>query len=478
MQRSLYCPSQTIKNALLLQESRVNREHYFMTEKDETLKIIDSDKHQLSRRDISISAIKVMEGLNNAGFKSYLVGGSIRDAMLGTQPKDFDVATDATPEEVKRVFRNARIIGRRFRIVHVRFGREIIEVTTFRGKSDDSAQQVESNTGQLIRDNVYGTMHSDALRRDFTVNALYYSLDDECIYDYTTGLEDIDQRQLRMIGDPLTRYKEDPVRLLRAIRFAAKLGFSLESKTAAPIYDNANLLNHVAPARLFDEVLKLFLNGSATATYTLLKDYQLLPALFPGSAVAMDKSPYFEGLIDAVMINTDKRIRSNKRVTPAFIYGTLLWPAFIYQQHKLVKEGVSTMEAVHLAADKVIRQQLAIIAIPKRFLIPMRQIWELQWRLPQRKGKRAERTLEHEKFRAGYDFLLMRETAGEQLHGLGHWWTRFQDMGESGRAQMINDLQQAQASGQPSSQNQGQTAEKSRRRPRRRKAATTTPKED
>ncbi len=417
-----------------------------MAKKVGTLQVIPPKKHNFSHHDISHNAIKVIEGLNRAGFKSYLVGGSIRDGLMGCNPKDFDVSTDATPEQVRKVFRHSRIIGRRFRIVHVKFGREIIEVTTFRGESTDSEQQVESSTGQLLRDNVYGDMRSDALRRDFTVNALYYSPEDESIYDYTMGIKDIEKRQLRIIGDPLTRYKEDPVRLLRAIRFASKLGFSIEEKTAAPIRDNAHLLTHVPPARLFDEVLKLFLNGSATATYSLLKDYQLLDSLFPSTMAVMDKSPYFEALIDAVMINTDKRIRNNKRVTPAFIYGALLWPAFIYEQHKLVENKVPIIPAVHEAAEKVIRQQQAFIAIPKRFTIPMRQIWELQWRLALRTGKRAEKLLSHEKFRAGYDFLLMREVAGERLNGLGNWWTRFQDAPEEQRESMVQELQPKQRS--------------------------------
>ncbi len=408
--------------------------------------IIPQSQHNFTKENISHSAIKVIEGLNQAGFQSYLVGGSIRDALLGLQPKDFDVSTNATPEQVKRVFRNARIIGRRFRIVHVRFGREIIEVTTFRGEARGESggtqqQQVESNTGQLIRDNVYGDMRSDALRRDFTINALYYSPEDKSIYDYAKGIDDINKRELRIIGDPLTRYKEDPVRLLRAVRFAAKLGFRLEEKTAEPIYDNAHLLSHVPPARLFDEVLKLFLNGSATATYSLLKDYGLLDALFPATMAIFEKSPYFEELIKAVMINTDKRIRANKRVTPAFIYGALLWPAFIYQQHKLVSNGIPMIPAVIQAADAVVTQQLATVAIPKRFSIPMKQIWELQWRLAVRTGKRAEKTLSHEKFRAGYDFLLMREASGEQLNGLGNWWTRYQEAPEEVRHEMVDELQ-------------------------------------
>lgn len=402
--------------------------------------VIPAKQHQLSIDNISPNALKVVEGLAKAGFDSYLVGGCVRDALLGMTPKDFDVSTDATPEQVKRVFRNARIIGRRFRIVHVRMGREIIEVTTFRGQASDSNQQVESDTGQLIVDNVYGDMESDAMRRDFTINALYYDVADGSIYDYTQGVSDIDNRLVRMIGDPITRYREDPVRLLRAVRFMAKLGFSAAPETAAPIRDNTQLLHHVAPARLFDEVLKLFMNGSATATFSLLREYGLLDALFPGTMAVINKSPYFSALIEAVMLNTDKRIRNEKRVTPAFIYGALLWPAFIYQQHKLSTQKIPTIPAVHQAADAVIAQQLPIIAIPKRFQVPMRQIWELQWRLTQRRGRKAERTLEHEKFRAGYDFLLMREAAGEKLHGLGQWWTRYQELDETGRQAMVEAL--------------------------------------
>jgi poly(A) polymerase len=430
-----------------------------MAKNAEKLHIIPPSKHTFDYHSMSQGALRVIDGLVQAGFQAYLVGGSIRDGLLNCQPKDFDISTDATPEEVKKVFRNARIIGRRFRIVHVRFGREIIEVTTFRGQSSDSSHQVESNTGQLLRDNVYGDMHSDAIRRDFTVNALYYSPENGSVYDYTNGVDDIKKRQLRIIGDPLTRYKEDPVRLLRAIRFSAKLGFSIEEKTAEPIFDNGHLLTHVPPARLFDEILKLFLNGSATAGYSLLKDYQLLDALFPATMAVIDKSPYFEGLISAVMLNTDKRLRNEKRVTPAFIYGALLWPAFMYEQHRLVTEGVPIIAAVHQAADAVIAQQLAIVAIPKRFTIPMRQIWELQWRLALRTGKKAEKLLEHEKFRAGYDFLLMREAAGEKLNGLGNWWTRFQDESEDIRHAMVDELQPPPNSSQ--------------RKPRRRKKKAT-----
>ncbi|MEO0442175.1 MAG: polynucleotide adenylyltransferase PcnB [Pseudomonadota bacterium] len=403
--------------------------------------IIPRDQHTISRKNISSSALKVMNRLNQAGFEGYLVGGGIRDLLLGGSPKDFDVATDATPEQVKSLFRNSRIIGRRFRIVHVRFGREIIEVTTFRGQGGHSSQQVESDTGQLLRDNAYGDMRSDALRRDFTINALYYSSKDFCAYDYTNGIEDINLRQLRMIGDPITRYTEDPVRLLRAVRFAAKLGFTIEHNTAAPISTHGQLLEHVPPARLFEEILKLFLGGYATATYQLLTDYGLLQPLFPGSHRVLDQEPSYQRLIEEVMLSTDKRIRSDKRVTPAFIYAALLWPAMHSRYQHLSQEGMTKLDAFNDACQEAISQQLQRIMIPKRFLIPMRQIWELQWRLPNRKGKRPYRLLEHPKFRAGYDFLLLRESAGESLQGLGQWWTQFQHADGDEQGQMLAQLE-------------------------------------
>ncbi len=404
------------------------------------LQTLGQEQHGISRDNINISAFKVMNRLNQSGFTSYLVGGGVRDLLLGNQPKDFDVATDATPEQVKSLFRNSRIIGRRFKIVHVRFGREIIEVTTFRGQNSDSNHHVVSETGQLLRDNVYGDMESDAWRRDFTANALYYSIKDNNIYDYTSGINDIRNRQLRMIGDPTIRYTEDPVRILRAIRFAAKLGFSIEANTEAPIREQANLLTHVPPARLFDEILKLFLSGYAIATYNLIKQYNVLQALFPDTAAALDKGPHYNALIEEVMLNTDKRIRSDKRVTPAFIYAALMWPAMHYRLLQLKAKGLSEFDAFNDASQSTISRQLQRVMIPKRFLIPMRQIWELQWRLPNRSGKRALRLLEHPKFRAGFDFLLARESSGEQLNGLGAWWDRFQSAGDEVKEEMIQEL--------------------------------------
>ncbi|MDR7088203.1 polynucleotide adenylyltransferase PcnB [Cellvibrio fibrivorans] len=401
--------------------------------------LIPRDQHSISRKNISPAAIKIIKQLEEAGFAAYLVGGGVRDLLLGNHPKDFDVATNAKPEEVKRIFRSARIVGRRFQIVHVRMGREVIEVTTFRGHHEESSS-VRSEDGMLLRDNVYGTLETDAMRRDFTVNALYYTLKDFSVIDYCNGMEDLKQRTLRIIGDPATRYKEDPVRILRALRFAAKLGFNLEPKTAKPIRELSGLLLNVSDARLFEEVLKLFLGGSATATFNLMREYDLLAHLFPGTDIALKAGDEIgANLIEQCMINTDKRIRSDKTVTPAFIYAALLWPA-LQQQFTLLSSQMTPTQAWAQAAQNVINQQLTRTAVPKRFLIPMREIWDLQQRLPSRLGMRALRTLDHPRFRAAYDFLLMREAAGEALDGLGVWWTNYQTANDEEREQMVKDI--------------------------------------
>lgn len=425
--------------------------------------LIPRDQHNISRKNISPAAIKIIKQLEDAGFAAYLVGGGVRDLLLGSHPKDFDVATNAKPEEVKRLFRSARIVGRRFQIVHVRMGREIIEVTTFRGHHEESASHARSEDGMLLRDNVYGTLETDAMRRDFTVNALYYTLKDFSVIDYCNGMEDLKHRTLRIIGDPATRYKEDPVRILRALRFAAKLGFSLEPKTAKPIRELSGLLLNVSDARLFEEVLKLFLGGSATATFSLMREYDLLAHLFPGTDKALKAGDELgANLIEECMINTDKRIRADKTVTPAFIYAALLWPG-LQQQFKLLSGQMTPTQAWAQAAQNVINQQLTRTAVPKRFLIPMREIWDLQQRLPSRLGMRALRTLDHPRFRAAYDFLLMREAAGEALDGLGVWWTNYQTANDEEREQMVKDI---------GKQAGGKSASKPRRRRGPRKPKT------
>ncbi len=422
--------------------------------------IIPRDQHNISRRDISSAALKIMQRLEQEGHQAYLVGGSVRDLLLGGHPKDFDVATDARPEQIRRLFRGARIIGRRFQIVHVRMGREIIEVTTFRGHHD----QARSEDGMLLRDNVYGTVESDAARRDFTVNALYYTLSGFAIHDYTGGLKDLKARRLRIIGDPETRYKEDPVRMLRAARFAAKLGFNLEDRTAEPIPRLAPLLRNIPAARQFEEVLKLFHAGSALATFELLRDYGLLEHLFPGTHRCLEAGDASAAMIEQTLINTDKRIRSGKTTNPAFLFAALLWPPF--QRELAALEGkMPPGQAWHEAASRAIGEQLDFTAIPKRFSLPMREIWDLQRRLPNRGGQRAAQLVQHPRFRAAYDFVLMREAGGEDLDGLGNWWTRYQAVDETERQRMADE-----AKGQRTGAGRG----KPRRRRRKSGAAPQT----
>ena len=411
--------------------------------------IIKPSNHSLDKRLVSYAALQTVDTLQKANFDAYIVGGGVRDLLLGDAPKDFDVATSATPEQITSLFRRSRIIGRRFKIVHVRYGREVIEVTTFRGnhKQGTLGDSKQCDSGVLLRDNVYGDMESDALRRDFTVNALYYDPSTEYIHDYTHGYRDIQSRRLEIIGDPDERYKEDPVRMLRAVRFSVKLGFTLSDESEAPILAHADYLKHIPPARLFEEVLKLFLSGYSAAILNKLKDYELLAHLLPTANDCLEcGSEQYKKLIYAATANTDKRIRTQKRVTPAFIYAAMLWPALNEEISRLVLEQkFKPFDAMQNAAQGVISQQLAHTAIPKRFLIPMREIWNLQLRLPRRTGQRASQMLTHPRFRAAYDFLLLREESGEHMNGLGMWWTKYQSADESERQKMVDALPQGKS---------------------------------
>ncbi|MFK7161715.1 polynucleotide adenylyltransferase PcnB [Marinospirillum sp. MEB164] len=404
--------------------------------------ILPRAQHPLSRSEIHDGALKVLYRLHNQGFEAYLVGGCIRDRLLGIRPKDFDVATNATPEQVNQIFRNSRLIGRRFRIVHVRFGREIIEVTTFRGtqQQPSQAQHQQTEEGMLLRDNVWGSIEEDAARRDFTINALYYNIADFSIHDFTGGLQDLEQRQLRLIGDPETRYREDPVRMLRAVRFAAKLDFQLEAQTAAALRPCASLLLQVAPARLFDEVLKLFLSGKAVKTFHLLQEQHLFQFLFPATAEAFREDPTSLKLVEQALANTDLRIEQEKPVTPAFLYAALLWPGVKMRFDKKLSEGCPPFPALQQASQRLLEMQSQHITLPKRFAFPMREIWDLQLKLPQPHGKKAWQLLQHPRFRAAYDFLLLREAAGEATQGFGQWWTAFQETDASGQQQLLSQL--------------------------------------
>ncbi|MCG8667816.1 MAG: polynucleotide adenylyltransferase PcnB [Pseudomonadales bacterium] len=426
-------------------------------------RIISSSDHDFRPADLSPSAITVIETLTDAGHEAYLVGGCIRDSLLGKTPKDFDVATSAHPEEIKALFRNCRLIGKRFRLAHVRFGREIIEVATFRGchskaGSNDKHQSSQSEAGLLLRDNVFGTLEEDALRRDFTANALYYRHSDGAILDYVNGYEDATTKTLRLIGNPEQRYKEDPVRMLRAIRFAAKLEFSMTKETEAPIIEHAELLGHIPPARLFEEIQKLFLSGAAESVWQLLLKYDIAPWLFPNSTPDRNPDEAHQAMINQVMINTDIRIAQEKPVTPAFLFAVMLWGPLAQRWEQLKSEGVPPVPAMQQAIQNTIGDQIKFTSIPKRFVIPLREIWELQIKLPQRAGKRANRTLEHPRFRAAYDLLLLRESAGESTPGLGEWWTQYQEADAETRREMVEQQ------GKPPRGGKGRGR---RRRPRR-----------
>src|SRR5688500_16656067 len=392
-------------------------------------RIVPREAHCISRRDISPNALRVLYKLREGGFQAYLVGGAVRDLLIGGHPKDFDVATDATPEQVKSLFRNCRLIGRRFRLAHVVFGREIIEVATFRANVDDGSGGRETHEeGRLLRDNVYGNIEDDALRRDFTANALYYAIEDFSVRDWVGGYEDVEARVLRLIGDPEARYREDPVRMLRAVRLAAKLDFTIEPLSAAPIPELASLLAGAAPARLFDECLKMFLTGHAEKSFLALEAHGLLPGLLPETAraLATNRSGALRAMVLQALRNTDERIAQDKPVTPAFLFAALLWPAYCREMAVLQKQGVDAAVAQQRAADRVTLHQAERIALPRRFSLPMQEIWLLQPRFAQRLRKRVFRLLAHPRFRAAFDFLELRLAATPEVADDVAFWREAQ----------------------------------------------------
>ena len=392
--------------------------------------VIPRSEHTISRANISPNALKVLYRLKDSGYQAHLVGGGVRDLMLGREPKDFDIATDAHPEDVRRLFRNCRLIGRRFRLAHVVYGREVIEVATFRALHEegaDSSVQHIDDEGRIVRDNVYGDIEADAIRRDFTVNALYYNIADFSIIDYTAGMSDIEAGLLRLIGDPDTRYREDPVRMLRVVRFATKLGFRLEKATEEPIRRLASLLGDIPPARLFDEMLKLFMSGSALANFEMLRQYNLFGQLFPMTEQSLThEDNYFQALVTRGMNNTDARIEEGKPVTPAFLFAVFLWQPVQERAAQLEAEGQHPVQALLHAGSQIISEQAAVMATPRRFSLPMREIWMLQLRLENKGARRSQRLLTHPRFRAAYDFLLLRVEAGEVPTETGDWWTQLQ----------------------------------------------------
>lgn len=432
-------------------------------------------QHSISRKHISQAAVRVLYGLHEAGYQAHLVGGAVRDLLLGGDPKDYDVATDAHPEDIRRVFRNCRLIGRRFVIAHVRFGNEIIEVTTFRGSGagteDDPNREVEAE-GLILRDNVFGSIEEDARRRDFTVNALYYSIDDFAVRDYVGGLADLELRQLRLIGDPEQRYREDPVRMLRAARLAAKLGFSIEKSTEEPIGRLAPLLDAIPPARLFDDLQKLFLYGEAEKSYEQLLRLRLFEHLFPSVSINEDTGePYASALIRAALRSTDARVREGKPVTPAFLFAAFLWEPF---QMACAHVDPEVEGALADAAEEVFREAIERVALPRRFSIVTREIWELQPRLSTNSTGRAKRLLRHPRFRAAYDFLVLRAAVDPDLRPLAERWERAQTVDDKAFDALFRA---APPDVRPAAEGAPAKAPAKRKRRRRRKSPALVPSE-
>lgn len=431
---------------------------------DGSFRIIPRSEHSISRKSVSSGALRVLYRLHEAGFRACLVGGAVRDLLLGGHPKDFDIATDATPEQVRELFRNCRLIGRRFRLAHVVFGREIVEVATFRGSSDDGSGDRHLVDGRLVRDNVYGGIEEDALRRDFTVNALYYDIADFSVRDAVGGMEDLKRRTMRLIGDPEQRYREDPVRMLRAARLAAKLDFEIAPETAAPFATLGPLLSEAPPARLFDESLKLFLGGYGLASFRALERYGLLQHVFPGTARALARagSDAFRHLLEQTLANTDARVREDKPVTPAFLFAAMLWEPARSTALALVDSGSDASIAWPNAAARVLREQAQRVAIPRRFTLAIEEIWALQPRFAVRTKKRVFRLLEHPRFRAAYDFLLLRANESPEMAELGRWWTEAQEIDSGELAERLNAAPAA-----PTAEEPGAAPKKRRRRRRK-----------
>ncbi len=461
-----------------------------------TPRIIPRSEHSISRSSISANALRVLYRLREGGFQAFLVGGCVRDLLLGIEPKDFDVATDALPEQVRKLFRNSRLVGRRFRLAHVFFGRETIEVATFRAASapsqaeepipdadpeegeapeldeplevdpipgPDEVERAVDETGRILRDNVYGSLEEDVWRRDFTANALYYNIADFSLWDFVGGAEDIAARTLRLIGDPETRYREDPVRMLRAIRFEAKLGFRLDPATAEPLAPLHDLIRGVPSARLFDETLKLFLSGFGARSLELLRERGLLAALLP--TVEAYLSRHSGGLVEKLLVqglkNTDARVIADKPVTPTFLFALLLYGPIAQVIEATPPEHWHELTTILDACDRAVRQVQSEIAIPRRFALGIREMFSLQPRLEHPRGRRALRVLEHPRFRAAFDLLLLRAEHGLAPRAMAEWWTRIQEVSPPERAEMADALS---GGGGP-----GERREGARRGPRRRR---------
>ena len=404
-------------------------------------RILPLDKHGLRREQIHACALKVTDTLAREGYTAFIVGGAVRDLLLGRTPKDFDVATNATPDEIRRLFRRSRVIGRRFQIVHVYCGPDLIEVTTFRAATppvddDEDDSRVTAADGMLLRDNVFGSQEEDAARRDFTVNGLYYDPEKQEVWDWHGGVADAQKKVLRMIGDPAQRYREDPVRMLRAARFAAKLDFHIDPATRAPIAELASMLARIPPSRLFDEMMKLLLSGHAERGVKQLRAEGLHHGVLPMLDAILD-DPARQNFLHCALHDTDLRIRQGHSASPAFMLACLLWFDMQRELKQNRAQGIHEQSALYEAMDTALERQRRALAFPRRFDGMIKEIWSLQGRFEQRSGARPFRLLSHPRLSAGYDFLLIRAESGDADQELADWWGRFQDAGEAERAEML-----------------------------------------
>lgn len=407
-------------------------------------RILGPEQHAMRAEHLSRDALDVVNTLKRAGYQAYIVGGGVRDTLLDLHPKDFDVATDATPEQAHELFRRSRLIGRRFRLLHVYFGRDYLEVATFRGHAPEEGHDKHQadDEGRVLRDNVFGNMAEDAVRRDFTINSMFFDPDGDKVHDFVNGIEDLDDGYVRLIGDPETRFREDPVRMLRAVRFAVKLSFDIHPDTEKPIPELHELLANIPAARLFEEVLKLFHTPQAVETYHELRHLQLFQHLFPQTEAALQSEDgvWANALIEAALENTASRLSVGKSVTPSFVYAMFLWAPVRRHERANLDAGMSPVPALQKAQSDVLHMQIHSTSIPKRFRGGMTDMWSLQLQLENPRGRRPLLALEHPRFRAAYDFLLLRAQVGDASTEHAEWWTHFQDVDDVTRQQMLDDL--------------------------------------
>ena len=398
----------------------------------------------LKENKFSPFAIEIVRKLKQSGFQCYLVGGCVRDSLVGIKAKDFDVSTDATPEQVRKIFRSSRIIGKRFRLVHVFSRNELIEVSTFRAnisKEDKSSGVIKDSEGKILRDNVWGTLEEDCVRRDFSINALYFDPIENHLCDFHNGLQHIQKKILVSIGDPLVRFEEDPVRSLRAIRFSSKLNFKISNDVKEAIYQKGHLLGNISNARMFDEFCKIFLTKNALNNFNKLDSFGVLKYL-------VNSDDYSENSFNlkfqhAALINTDNRLKTSKSVTPGFLIAALLWPRLIDASKE---KGILNLRKFFRNMDRIIREQQTLTAVPRKFHGYIKDIWSLQLKLETRLGHQPYKILNHPRFRAAYDFLLLREETAKDTQGMGDWWTQFQKVNRPGKIELLKSLRESRSS--------------------------------